>query len=74
MRDREAARADAARHADGVDQDVAVVGHRRLHDGAAVPCVLPEQRAVGRRDAHHARPAEQHDLLDTVNRHQCGEL
>ena len=43
---------------------------RRLHDGAARPRVLPEHRAVGRRDADRARCAQQHDLRDAVDRRE----
>ena len=44
---------------------------RRLHDaGARLPPVLPEQRAVGRRDAGRPRSSQQQDLSDAVDRHQ----
>ncbi len=38
--------------------------------GAARPRVLPEQRAVGRRDAGRAGSAHQQDLRDSVDRQQ----
>src|ERR1039458_5153445 len=63
-RDREAARAAAVADA---DQDVAVRGQGRLHDGVAWPWVLPEQRAVGERDAGRAGFAQKQDLLDSVD-------
>ena len=51
VRDRNAARAGSSGHAAGADQDVAVRGQSRLHDGDAWPRVLPKVRAVGERDA-----------------------
>src|SRR5262249_11396795 len=65
MHHREAA--DAAVIADA-DQDVAVRGQGRLHDGVAFPCVLPERLAIGERDAGHADSAEQQNLRNSVDR------
>ena len=71
VRDRDAAHADAAGHAAGADQDVAVRASR-----PAARCVPPchacsqSTRAVGRRDAGRAGSAQQQDLRDAVDRRQ----
>ncbi len=67
VRDREAARAALST---GGDQDAAVRGHGRLHDGEAPPRVLPEPLAIGGRDAGRARCAQLQDLRDSVDRRQ----
>ena len=58
---------DAANAAIRADQDIAIRGHGRLHDGEAWPRVLPEHRAVGWRDAGRAG-SHQQDLRDSVHR------
>src|SRR5215467_1528141 len=68
MRDPEAARTTALADA---DQDVAVRSQRRLHDGVACPCVLPEQLAVGETDADQTGLAQEKDLRHSV---YCREM
>ena len=63
------ARADAAGGGDRVHQEVAVLGHAGLHDRTRHPLMNPEDLAVGGRDADRARSAQQHDLIDAVERH-----
>src|SRR5712692_10187875 len=63
-RDRDAARTAAVANA---HQYVAVRGQGGLHDGVAWPGVLPEERAVGERNAGRAGLAQQHDLCDSVD-------
>ena len=66
VRNRDAAHAGSLAAA---DQDVTVRGQGRLRDaGAARPRVLPEQLAIGRRDARRAGFAHQQDLCDSVDR------
>src|SRR5438034_9991054 len=55
VRDRDAA---YAAFSAGGDEDVAIRGQGRLHDGEAFPRMLPEQLAVGRRDAGRAVSAQ----------------
>ncbi len=53
----------------GADQYIAIIGQGRLYDaGFTRPRVLPEQRAVGRRNAGRAGSAQQQDLRDSVDR------
>src|SRR5262245_5876876 len=68
--DAETADAEAAAHRNRVDEEVAVRRHRGLHDGAALPRVLPQHFAVARRDARRALLCQLDDLLDAVDRHE----
>ena len=59
---------------DRVDQDVAVRRQRRLHDRAAFPRVLPEHRAVSRRDARRAGALSSRTCATPSIVTSCGEL
>ena len=52
------------------DQQIPARDHRRLHDAVAGPLVLPEHRAVGRREADRTQSGYQNDLRDAVDRRQ----
>src|SRR6266545_2362260 len=70
MRDRDAAETGLGKSGAAADQDVGAPDHEWLHNAVAVPLVLPEQRAVGRGDAHRAFSVQQEDLRDAVNRRE----
>ena len=67
LRDCEAA--CAGRVADS-DQDAAIAGQGGLHDRHTGPIVLPQNLAIGRRDAQGAFAAQQHHLRDATGRKQ----
>src|SRR5262245_65297797 len=55
---------------DAVDQDIALFGHGRLHDGAARPLVSPQHLTAGRREAGRTVSPQHHDLRNAIDRHQ----
>ena len=68
MRDRDAAHADfPADSGAAAEQEVAAREYGRLHDAVAFPWVVPEELAVGRRDANRAGSVQQHDLRDAID-------
>src|SRR6266404_5390563 len=67
-RDGNPAEAASSAVAAGGDQDVAIRGQGRLHDGDAFPRLLPKLLAVSWRDAGRAGSAQQQDLRNSVDR------